>query len=892
MNDKIFHWCELIDKNKDQGSSADFTVRYCGRTSGSPWDRHRRDVTRSVQHKSWFYRFLSLTMNVFPHIIAETEVDTVIDATGSADLLADALDLREQVLIALFGVGVLNMQSGGLNVVVPLTQKDHTTFLTLHTKTATRLQNTRPCSEEMKSLVEKYGDRIRQYVNAHPDSTGVSKRPYTNKLLECVVQQAMPATLTVGCALVTSIASNIGTDGHVDSTFYKSERRSAEVVNTCFDQLDFWERPFGESSFEPGATKSMSKAGHLPFVDVFPWFQKNNADFAEAGKILSSYLQTTKPLIVLTYGQLPSYLALNSFEDFSSKWFYDLQHKENDESGSDYYIKILGEPQLRVLGYSDDDVVVIPCYHPGYLAQAGLPSLKATALFFYIHQIVWFGMGVALEALEDKSKAWTRKELCEEVVSQTQKILSVKHQFGQTFASIKQSTIDVTTAFHEGKVSRNLDQTQGTSQKTRKAGYQKVIRNKRKQMRKSQFSGPTTSGNAAMGGFEVKIRKTNLALFLAPKNDRERHFLSWNELSLEENNVEGKDGDRLWAIGPLVLPNGIINSATPGKLFLYYTGEGIDVRDETGSSMGEVKPISSGKAKKSTFPISALVLYADPGDAGDQAFLEHWEDLTGLDIDGYLLGAVVPTGLSAADTLGGQIPAGWFAKSTTKRVLPIPAMQYLHQKTQTAYVDIIKKLFTPANPGDLLWLFSEFFRSICDPQEGVTFAMSSPSETSMSVFSMIARFCHMQKYKNHPHRRILLSLAHMPETGIAERCIASNMVVLALETLTANKKKKKSVNLMVNGVKMSTSHWSYTIDGHESFYDGVIVAFEEPGLEEGVEMIQEIDEFTDDEENVPGQELGKRLREEGSDYGGNDSDAGSICDLPIKKRGKTTTNEF
>jgi hypothetical protein len=161
MNDKIFHWCELIDKNKDQGSSADFTVRYCGRTSGSPWDRHRRDVTRSVQHKSWFYRFLSLTMNVFPHIIAETEVDTVIDATGSADLLADALDLREQVPIALFGVGVLNMQSGGLNVVVPLTQKDHTTFLTLHTKTATRLQNTRPCSEEMKSLVEKYGDRIR-----------------------------------------------------------------------------------------------------------------------------------------------------------------------------------------------------------------------------------------------------------------------------------------------------------------------------------------------------------------------------------------------------------------------------------------------------------------------------------------------------------------------------------------------------------------------------------------------------------------------------------------------------------------------------------------------------------------------------------------------------------
>jgi hypothetical protein len=39
-------------------------------------------------------------------------------------------------------------------------------------------------------------------------------------------------------------------------------------------------------------------------------------------------------------------------------------------------------------GNSDEDTVVILCYHPGYLSQAGLPSIKATILLFYGHQIV------------------------------------------------------------------------------------------------------------------------------------------------------------------------------------------------------------------------------------------------------------------------------------------------------------------------------------------------------------------------------------------------------------------------------------------------------------------------------------------------------------------------
>jgi hypothetical protein len=81
-------------------------------------------------------------------------------------------------------------------------------------------------------------------------------------------------------------------------------------------------------------------------------------------------------------------------------------------------------------GNSDEDTVVITCYHPGYLSQAGLPSIKATILFFNVHQIVWYGMHVALSYLQDKSKKRSRKELCDQIMLSLHDVLSPEHKFG------------------------------------------------------------------------------------------------------------------------------------------------------------------------------------------------------------------------------------------------------------------------------------------------------------------------------------------------------------------------------------------------------------------------------------------------------------------------------
>ncbi len=91
------------------------------------------------------------------------------------------------------------------------------------------------------------------------------------------------------------------------------------------------------------------------------------------------------------------------------------------------------------MGKQGKEVVVIPCYHPGYLSKAGLPAAKATKLFFMVHQIAWFAMGAVLDILRKtrKSKSWTRKQMCDKVVARIADILQPEHVFGKAFALAK-----------------------------------------------------------------------------------------------------------------------------------------------------------------------------------------------------------------------------------------------------------------------------------------------------------------------------------------------------------------------------------------------------------------------------------------------------------------------
>jgi hypothetical protein len=97
---------------------------------------------------------------------------------------------------------------------------------------------------------------------------------------------------------------------------------------------------------------------------------------------------------------------------------------------------------------------------------------------------------------------------------------------------------------------RNLDKSKGKS--TRSYSPKKAIRKERMVICKSQIRSSSGAAVTAVGPYDVSIRSMNLKDKLAPQIDRERFILSWTEPNLDDDTQEDH-----WAIGPVVLPNGI-----------------------------------------------------------------------------------------------------------------------------------------------------------------------------------------------------------------------------------------------------------------------------------------------------------------------------------------------
>jgi hypothetical protein len=239
------------------------------------------------------------------------------------------------------------------------------------------------------------------------------------------------------------------------------------------------------------------------------------------------------------------------------------------------------------------------------------------------------------------------------------------------------------------------------------------------------------------------------------------------------------------------------------------------------------------------------------------------------------MGAVT-TGISNTGMLAGRYAAS-FSNSSTKPPLPAPALQHLHKTTLPNYVALIKKHLTLTNPGDLLWLFSQFSQDICDPKEGVNFELSSPSESPTSVYRLLALFCHKPTYQNPPYLAVLLAIAHLHDLSITERMLTSNIIVTALELLTTNTKRTKTVILKVEGKSTRIGYASHTVKAVGQFHDNIIAPFPAPTLGTDIAIIEE-SEVTIDESDA-GQRLGKRKHGDHSD-----SDSDLYSDFNDNKR--------
>jgi hypothetical protein len=263
---------------------------------------------------------------------------------------------------------------------------------------------------------------------------------------------------------------------------------------------------------------------------------------------------------------------------------------------------------------------------------------------------------------------------------------------------------------------------------------------------------------------------------------------------------------------------------------------GIDIRDNAGQSMGTRKPIASGHTKAETLPIPSVVLsMSEKNDL--PMFLDHWQMVTGVSLDD----AWGCDGATASSSTEEFFPSSFFEASTTKHTLPF-ANKSLKQDANAAHLGTLRNTL-PANPGDMLWLLDRFLHE--QFPWGGKIDLASGSEHRDSIYHLITTFCSKATYRHHPHIRTFRALASIVEQGAAERSIATNALVFALQILREPfTKTPKTLKLKVNGVNKESKRFVVTIGAKVP--KEVIREWEEPELEYDVQVLGD---ETDDEGN-------------------------------------------
>jgi hypothetical protein len=309
-HDRIHYWQKRIAEEEVDGDVV-YTLRYCGQTTGSPWERHRGDMYNQL--KTFFGRFLRVLGQTAQgvKVLSSAKVHTVSSTLSHAS--TETSDLREQILVALFGDGALNTQAGGKDVVT-LFKEDRNNFDLLRTNTLRLLATeTRVCIKSELEVLSEYSHAVRKYVDKSPATTGSGQ--FTDQTEAMILHQATPAVLTSnGAAVMVTVGSDLGAEHEsAEDTFWYAGGRSADAVTRIYNFFCSWEGPTALEAVDPNAAKNLANSGHLPLVDFFPWFTKNDKDYPKASELLRRYMNTVKPMICLAYGERVSLFAISSY---------------------------------------------------------------------------------------------------------------------------------------------------------------------------------------------------------------------------------------------------------------------------------------------------------------------------------------------------------------------------------------------------------------------------------------------------------------------------------------------------------------------------------------------------------------------------------------------------
>jgi len=306
--DQVSVWLKNTDEMEPTST---ITVRYCGKSTNRPWDRHYNDVMSSAE-SSFIVRFLRMVSKRCPDVLAEATVQIVTRISTTFKRLAQDIDITEQVLIVLFGDGILNIETGG-DSSMKITGDDHTAFTNLGNVNLVKLlrDELRPCPPLMRQAVEQYAGAVRKYVDANESTTNSNKFQFTDETERIITQQGTPKVLPgTSAAVMVTLGSDIGElYENKASPFFAGASKASRAVSDCYNYFALWEQDASKTmgqDVDHNLVKSLALDELMPFANLFGWFKKDPKDYPAARILLYQYLTAVKPMVVLAFGELVS----------------------------------------------------------------------------------------------------------------------------------------------------------------------------------------------------------------------------------------------------------------------------------------------------------------------------------------------------------------------------------------------------------------------------------------------------------------------------------------------------------------------------------------------------------------------------------------------------------
>ncbi|KAI1621480.1 hypothetical protein EDD37DRAFT_118969 [Exophiala viscosa] len=285
-------------------------LRYCGTTEESVWERQAKVYH---QRDSFYSSFFGLLDSMFPENIRDSSTYELSKARIDFDLHEQHINLREQALIALFGVeNLLNGQTGGKGCTLSLDLEDQQWFNQLRTQTYSLLMyQTSPVSESMRKHIQVYVQDVKAYRDEAGHMSGKAGSALSKDVSRMMARQSLARTATISGRVPSAI---IGIDPIEESFkqgqgfFENTGSASTNVVRTIINQMVAWELDLRQ--VDHTRVLGVHSQNLLPFTDMFPWPKKEDKNITAAMELTATFVQALNPINMLTFSHMASHSLL------------------------------------------------------------------------------------------------------------------------------------------------------------------------------------------------------------------------------------------------------------------------------------------------------------------------------------------------------------------------------------------------------------------------------------------------------------------------------------------------------------------------------------------------------------------------------------------------------